>query len=284
MAISKARLKALGEQLARQRKRAKKPQGVQDSPVQIARYTAAINREFTIPITKLLKEVLFPAMDAVLATDAMDAAPSTEAELLALATRLIAPFIGMTDRMESMAAEMANRVDKRNKTLFVKEIRRTIGVNIADILTDKGTRALINHSIKANVGLIKSIPREYLVRVRVALHTGFRKDTDAFSLKKEILKIGGIEGRRAKLIARDQISKLNGSLNGARQQDVGITEYIWDTVGDESVRESHAAHNGKRFSWNDPPADTGHPGQDVQCRCVANPVLTELIRKARGAA
>lgn len=46
--------------------------------------------------------------------------------------------------------------------------------------------------------------------------------------------------------------------------------YVWMTAGDEKVRPSHAANDGKIFRWSDPPA-TGHPGEDIHCRCIAVP-------------
>jgi hypothetical protein len=48
------------------------------------------------------------------------------------------------------------------------------------------------------------------------------------------------------------------------------THYIWRTAGDDKVRPSHAANEGERFAWDNPP-DTGHPGEDINCRCVAEP-------------
>lgn len=50
--------------------------------------------------------------------------------------------------------------------------------------------------------------------------------------------------------------------------------YIWHTQGDDKVRSSHAANNGKIFAWNKKP-DTGHPGEDYNCRCWAEPVGME---------
>ena len=46
--------------------------------------------------------------------------------------------------------------------------------------------------------------------------------------------------------------------------------YIWHTVGDEKVRDYHAAREGKVFNWYIPPAG-GHPGEDYNCRCWAEP-------------
>lgn len=53
------------------------------------------------------------------------------------------------------------------------------------------------------------------------------------------------------------------------------TQYIWRTTGDDKVRSSHAANNGKIFSWNNPP-ETGHPGEDYGCRCWAEPYMPRV--------
>ena len=84
-----------------------------------------------------------------------------------------------------------------------------------------------------------------------------------------------VSDSRAKLIARDQVAKLNGELTKERQTDLGVTGYIWRTVGDERVRDEHADNDGQFFTWDSPPS-TGAPGEDIQCRCWAEPVLPEL--------
>lgn len=48
-------------------------------------------------------------------------------------------------------------------------------------------------------------------------------------------------------------------------------KYIWHTQGDGKVRDSHAENDGKTFSWDSPP-DTGHPGEDYNCRCWAEDI------------
>ena len=40
---------------------------------------------------------------------------------------------------------------------------------------------------------------------------------------------------------------------------------------------SHQEKEGNRYSWDAPPADTGHPGQDYNCRCSAQPDLSGLL-------
>lgn len=58
----------------------------------------------------------------------------------------------------------------------------------------------------------------------------------------------------------------------AAVQEHPTTQYIWRTRGDGKVRASHAANNGRIFSWDIPPA-TGHPGEDYNCRCTAEPYV-----------
>lgn len=48
------------------------------------------------------------------------------------------------------------------------------------------------------------------------------------------------------------------------------THYTWRTAQDERVRSTHAAREGRVFAWTDPP-DTGHPGEERNCRCWAEP-------------
>ncbi|MEM9717039.1 MAG: glycosyl hydrolase 108 family protein [Pseudomonadota bacterium] len=55
-----------------------------------------------------------------------------------------------------------------------------------------------------------------------------------------------------------------------KKQTQSTTHYIWRARDDDKVRSSHSANNGKVFAWNNPP-ETGHPGEDFNCRCWAEP-------------
>jgi hypothetical protein len=50
--------------------------------------------------------------------------------------------------------------------------------------------------------------------------------------------------------------------------------YIWRTHGDDKVRPSHAANDGRIFALYNPPA-TGNPGEDFNCRCWAEPLTRQ---------
>lgn len=57
---------------------------------------------------------------------------------------------------------------------------------------------------------------------------------------------------------------------GAKERSA--THYIWRTKHDGRVRSEHAVNDGKLFSWNERPV-TGHPGEEYNCRCVAEPYV-----------
>jgi SPP1 gp7 family putative phage head morphogenesis protein len=198
------------------------------------------------------------------------------------------PLISAVDRLQKrmaftrLATEIASDVvgkgDTFNRKAFIRLIKKDIGVDVTNILKEEGLKKLLDKRIQDNVDLIKTIPQEYFARIRVAIKQGRRKDDTAFSIKKDLQSIFKITKNRAKLIARDQVSKTNAALNEFRQEDIGVTEYTWRTSGDERVRDDHKANNGKKFKWNRPPSKTGHPGHDVQCRCTADPDFGYLKR------
>lgn len=133
---------------------------------------------------------------------------------------------------------------------------------------------------RQNVALIKTVPSiffdeiEKMVTERIA--TGDRWEATADDLRARY----DVSESRAKLIARDQATKLYGNLNKTRQEELGIGGYHWRTMNDNRVRDEHEALAGQRYTWEEPPNE-GYPGQPIQCRCYADPDLQPLIDEAR---
>lgn len=84
---------------------------------------------------------------------------------------------------------------------------------------------------------------------------------------------------RAEFIAVDQIGKLNGQVNQARQTALGITHFRWITKLDRRVRPEHRRRHGKRYAWSAPP-NGEIPGVPVRCRCHGEPDVTDIRRIA----
>lgn len=111
-------------------------------------------------------------------------------------------------------------------------------------------------------------------KVRETVVTGQRHEALAETLREG----AGQAKRHAQLIARDQVAKLNAQITQNMQERAGITQYTWRTVQDSRVRSRHEGAEGQVYRWDRPEVvgvmgDLVHPGQDVQCRCTAEPVV-----------
>ena len=69
------------------------------------------------------------------------------------------------------------------------------------------------------------------------------------------------------------LARYTEALNGHFQRDaLQLETYIWRSQNDARVRAAHRENNGQVFAWSSPPLG-GHPGEDWNCRCIAEPVI-----------
>lgn len=174
---------------------------------------------------------------------------------------------------QGLAAMVAQRVEKYNKEQFHRLLRRAYGVDV--FKAEPGLAGVLRPWEAENIGLIKSIPEQYLNTLHGRVVAAVRQGTSLRDMTTQIRETYGLPRNRAELIARDQIGKLNGDLTRYRQTNIGVEEYDWHGVLDERERDEHVAREGQRFRWDSPPPG-GHPGQPIRCRCWGSPVLPAL--------
>ena len=185
---------------------------------------------------------------------------------------------------EKIAHGFVNRGNIQNQQEVSRNLKNQTGIDLSAYLGNSPSIAeKVNAMTTANVQLIKSIRSQYLDKVQNAVTQSLVKGTLNKDLVQQIKDIGKTTEKRAAFIARDQSSKLNAALTQARHEEVGIKKYMWSTSGDERVRESHEEKDGQIFEYSNPPADTGHPGHDFNCRCVAIPVLDDVVKASSNA-
>ena len=185
-----------------------------------------------------------------------------------------------TSQVENIAQGFVSRGDAQNHAEVSTNLKNQTGVDLAAYLrSSPNITEKVNVMTTANVQLIKSIRSQYLDKVKNAVTQALVSGSLNKDLTAQIKALGQTTGKRAMFIARDQSSKLNAALTQARHEDVGVTKYMWSTSGDERVRDSHAEKDGQVFEYANPPADTGNPGHDVNCRCVAIAVFDEVQEK-----
>jgi len=182
------------------------------------------------------------------------------------------------EALDALAMDGAAPVVRAEGQALKAQIKSLIGVT--PLLNDSLLSLEMTTYGHRNVGLITSISDRYFAEIEQISAKALAVGTRPEVLSKDIQRRYNVGKSRANLIARDQLSKLHGQVAQIRQQGLGIEEYIWQTSEDERVRETHAAHNGETIRWDDPPADTGHVGQDFQCRCTGSPVLPSWMTAA----
>ena len=137
---------------------------------------------------------------------------------------------------------------------------------------------------REQVNLIKTLPLKagevaQDMSRRIATETGERAET-LISKLQGLQK--GYPEYAARRLARTEVAKAQAAIVQIQSAELGIKQYVWRTVRDEAVRDSHAKMEGKICDWDNPPeVEPGkryHPGNFPNCRCYAEP----LIPKPKG--
>lgn len=173
---------------------------------------------------------------------------------------------------------LANMIRKLTVKEWKRAIKSTLGIDIReDYYLGEFYKEALDEWVNENVDLIKTIPEDTVDKMRDIIYDCFVNGRTTTRMVKDIQKVFGFGRNHAELIARDQTAKLNSQVQEAQQRDAGIEKYMWYTVGDGRVRESHNELNKKIFSWDEPPENSDgrkcHPGRDFQCRCIGRPIF-----------
>ena len=210
-------------------------------------------------------------------------------------------FEGISDEM---AWEWVTKVNDWNRDKTLDTLRKALGIDVGTILTEDLQKDLNMMMYEASM-YIKTIPSEMVRRVseRVLQHYKGIPMPENRTLAGQIKEEFRISDGRAKVLARDQTSKMNNAISAIRQKSVGIDKYIWETSMDRRVvgtpgglypkgtklHKNHYVMEGILCRWDDPTVystDKGktwikrteqmpknHPGDDIMCRCRAAPYI-----------
>tara|TARA_R110000787_G_scaffold117457_2_gene228113 strand:+ start:1150 stop:2013 length:864 start_codon:yes stop_codon:yes gene_type:complete len=175
--------------------------------------------------------------------------------------------------LDQIAGYQALAIATYNKKQLVKVIQSAVGVN--PIMSEPYLVPQIQLFQAENAALIKKLSVEQARRMEQTLFRNLSEGNGVKVIQKELANNFDIGENRARLIARDQTNKFNGSLAQLRQQNLGIGEYWWSGSLDERERKTHLDNEGKHYSWGKPSPVTGHPGSQIRCRCTAQPIITD---------
>lgn len=180
----------------------------------------------------------------------------------------------------------AEEISAWNKAQITRVMKQGLGVDIYQAEPWLAQELIAFN--ETNINLIKSNNAAFLKQTETVVYDGMRRGLRHEEIAKQILGNGKDElgkvskfktaKNRANLIARDQVNKLNGQLNELRQINAGVKRYKWRTNIDGRERSSHNAWNGMEFSWETGSPIGTNPGDEIQCRCYAEPILDDLLK------
>ena len=176
----------------------------------------------------------------------------------------------ITKRIDNSTDKSINQLigqAKRTKNTKLGGEDFEVEVALPESVIKRKINPYFQNVIDQQVALIESIPEEESVKLRKILTQSLIKNEPIKTIEAKLVKAFNVTEGRARLIARDQVLKLNGVTNRVKQEAIGVTKYKWRTVRDDRVRSRHKSLNGRIFSWNDPPrinerGEHGHPGDD----------------------
>lgn len=213
--------------------------------------------------------------------------PPELAEDISPAAALRALFRGLVRKWSARFADFAETIGGSfgRKTAAMTDhtmsaALKKAGFTVKFTMT-KTVNDVMQATIAEQVGLIKSIPAQYLLDVQGAVMRSVQVGGDLGPLTAEIEQKYGISRRRAATIARDQNMKATASITRVRQVELGITQAIWaHSRGGRVPRPTHLANNGKCYDvakgWFDPHEGKNiWPGQLINCFPGDMPVLRE---------
>lgn len=191
-------------------------------------------------------------------------------QLYSLATALL------RGKARSMVNRILNLGNQKHQKSFMATAKKALGIDLSAVVREEDTANVLEIVATNNAGLIKNLMDSMIQKVQLRVTNAVLTGKSADTLRKELMQELGFANNRARIIARDQISKLNASLTEFRHKQAGIFEYDWSTSHDERVRPLHRHLDGNRYKYDEPTgAEQGlPPGQPILCRCVGRPVIT----------
>lgn len=157
---------------------------------------------------------------------------------------------------------------------WARNVLSATAVDLSTVLSPDDMNETVEAALNWNTALIRDVSDELRRKVANAVFAGFQRRAPASEIAKELREATGLARARSLRIAADQSVKLGARLNRARQEQAGLTSFVWVHSGKAHPRLWHRARNGKTFRWDDPKLAADLPGYAPFCGCTGRGVVT----------
>lgn len=180
----------------------------------------------------------------------------------------------------TLPQKMTDQTESNSTASLKKSLGELSGVAIDTTVKSAALRDTMRSIIAENVDLIKSIPAQYMDRVKGDVYRSITSGQGLYDLIPKIKEYGNMTDRRAKNIALDQTRKAYNAINAEKMKSVGVKKFEWiHSGGGRFPREEHIEMDGNIYSFDDLPiidsktGERGIPGQAINCRCTMRPIV-----------
>lgn len=183
-------------------------------------------------------------------------------------------------RLEEMVFGILDKVDNRSRDEFYSRIENAIGISSKELAATEGMKATTNALKLETAEWVKKLRDQTLDEYTA---NTLRAMTLGNGLDGILAQYDGLVEKRknhAKFTARNQINNYNSISTKIRAQNLGITQAVWVTAGDERVRHSHEVRDEKTFDldkglYSSVDGKYLLPGVDYNCRCTMRLIIPE---------
>lgn len=177
-------------------------------------------------------------------------------------------------KIEAQAKAILAKLDRKSKQQFYERVAAKVGIDVKDLIAREGMKATTNALMLETAQWIKTLRDESLEKFTNNTLFGMSQGE---SLDTIVSQFDGVVSERknhARFLARNQVQNYNSISTKLRAQNLGITQAIWRTAGDERVRPSHEDRDGKTFDlaeglYSSLDGKYLLTGTDYNCRCDA---------------
>lgn len=192
---------------------------------------------------------------------------------------LMATTLEKTSKSDVELTQIATRFVRSIDSFSYNNIKVQVGIfGLDPIRDDVELSAFTKTQIGYNTALIKSMQSSYYTSLQKDIYRSITKGGGVTDITSAITKRTHMAVQHAKLIANDQTGSVLGQLNAHRASKAGAKKYIWRSAEDSRVRPKHRQLDGTEQKYYDKNGgDNGQmPGEPIRCRCVAEPLFTDL--------
>lgn len=155
------------------------------------------------------------------------------------------------------------------------------GIVVSPELTEKNRKDIAENYTNNVQFYVQNFTDEEILKLRTKVEENMFSGARYEGMVKTIKASYGVSESKANFLAKQETNLLVAKFKESRYNEVGIDEYVWQTVlgsPNHPVRAFHARLNGKTFKFSEPPivnkkGERKNPKEDYNCRCRAKPIV-----------